>query len=601
MKTATPRSAAVARSTWLVPMQKQPMASRSGAFSRTLRGDGGVGADAEQRHPGQRRQQLVLRHGAGRGARPRTRAARGSRRRRGGCSRAAGPSRVQGTEPDGPSGPWPAVRDGPSLRPCLLPRAVPAPPPSSPWPSACSRPRRRRATSYAAGLADGLGRPPPSVAGGAVTGRRDQPGRRPAAPRCKDRSLRAADLAAGVVPSAPRTVEVTRARPASVRLLATVAGVVADRRVRAQRRRCSIQVARSRRRRRPWTSRRLRDLRRGGRSTASTRSGRRRQLQRDARRQRRTPAPAVAALRRADRAPAPAPGRPSRLSADRPPVSRRLPAPARRDRRALDGRGGAGARRVASATGPPPTTSALAAQLAVALPGPAPRATATRRATVEAWLQPAGPHCVVRRERQRRPRPTGRAGPPGDRVTSGPARSASRRPSHAARRRADSAGTARAGRASPARRPGHRRADDPLYGDYQWVAMLDPVELQPTTSWSTDVTRVTTGRAGRRGGPTSTAAPALEPLLQGAAPCCGRSCPEVDQQVVGAARPSSDEDPGVAVPRRLRRRPRPARPGSSWPCRPARSAARTPSAPRQLVPEVDRGSTRSTADGVSRP
>ena len=29
LKTATPRSAAAARSTWLVPMQKQPTASRS--------------------------------------------------------------------------------------------------------------------------------------------------------------------------------------------------------------------------------------------------------------------------------------------------------------------------------------------------------------------------------------------------------------------------------------------------------------------------------------------------------------------------------------------------------------------------------------------
>src|SRR6478672_4630672 len=34
LKTAMPRSAAVSRSTWLVPMQKQPMASRSGALSR---------------------------------------------------------------------------------------------------------------------------------------------------------------------------------------------------------------------------------------------------------------------------------------------------------------------------------------------------------------------------------------------------------------------------------------------------------------------------------------------------------------------------------------------------------------------------------------
>jgi hypothetical protein len=35
LKTATPRSAAAARSIWLVPMQKAPTASRSGAASRT--------------------------------------------------------------------------------------------------------------------------------------------------------------------------------------------------------------------------------------------------------------------------------------------------------------------------------------------------------------------------------------------------------------------------------------------------------------------------------------------------------------------------------------------------------------------------------------
>ena len=35
LKTATPRSAAAARSTWLVPMQKQPIASRSPAASST--------------------------------------------------------------------------------------------------------------------------------------------------------------------------------------------------------------------------------------------------------------------------------------------------------------------------------------------------------------------------------------------------------------------------------------------------------------------------------------------------------------------------------------------------------------------------------------
>ena len=37
LKTATPRSAAAARSTWLVPMQKQPIATRSWAASSTRR------------------------------------------------------------------------------------------------------------------------------------------------------------------------------------------------------------------------------------------------------------------------------------------------------------------------------------------------------------------------------------------------------------------------------------------------------------------------------------------------------------------------------------------------------------------------------------
>ena len=35
LNTATPRSVAAARSTWLVPMQKQPIANRSGAWSST--------------------------------------------------------------------------------------------------------------------------------------------------------------------------------------------------------------------------------------------------------------------------------------------------------------------------------------------------------------------------------------------------------------------------------------------------------------------------------------------------------------------------------------------------------------------------------------
>ena len=60
LNTTVPRSAAAARSIWLVPMQKAPMASRSGAASRTLRGHCGLGADAEHRHPAERIDQLRL-------------------------------------------------------------------------------------------------------------------------------------------------------------------------------------------------------------------------------------------------------------------------------------------------------------------------------------------------------------------------------------------------------------------------------------------------------------------------------------------------------------------------------------------------------------
>ena len=93
LKTATPRSAAAARSTWLVPMQKQPIASRSGAASSTR----GVIVVLDRIPSRSTPAQRVRR------ARPRTASRReldleaarleASRRRRDGCSRAAGPSR----------------------------------------------------------------------------------------------------------------------------------------------------------------------------------------------------------------------------------------------------------------------------------------------------------------------------------------------------------------------------------------------------------------------------------------------------------------------------------------------------------------------------
>ena len=65
LNTAIPRSAAATRSTWLVPMQKHPIASRSGAPSSTAWRDVGVGADAEQLDARQGLQQLLLGEGAG--------------------------------------------------------------------------------------------------------------------------------------------------------------------------------------------------------------------------------------------------------------------------------------------------------------------------------------------------------------------------------------------------------------------------------------------------------------------------------------------------------------------------------------------------------
>ena len=88
-----PRSAAAARSTWLVPMQKQPIASRSGRRVEHAGGDVGVGADAEQVDAGQRRRSAPPRRASRGAARPRSHAPRGSRRRPDGCSRAAAPSR----------------------------------------------------------------------------------------------------------------------------------------------------------------------------------------------------------------------------------------------------------------------------------------------------------------------------------------------------------------------------------------------------------------------------------------------------------------------------------------------------------------------------
>ena len=66
LKTAMPRSAAASRSTWLVPMQKQPIATRSLGRVEHPRRDVGVGADPEQLYAArQHLDQLVLGEGAG--------------------------------------------------------------------------------------------------------------------------------------------------------------------------------------------------------------------------------------------------------------------------------------------------------------------------------------------------------------------------------------------------------------------------------------------------------------------------------------------------------------------------------------------------------
>ena len=66
LKTAMPRSAAASRSTWLVPMQKQPIATRSVGRVEHPRRDVGVGADPEQLYAARQHvDQLVLGEGAG--------------------------------------------------------------------------------------------------------------------------------------------------------------------------------------------------------------------------------------------------------------------------------------------------------------------------------------------------------------------------------------------------------------------------------------------------------------------------------------------------------------------------------------------------------
>ncbi len=65
LNTPTPRAAAAARSTWLVPMQKQPIATRSGARLDHLLGHRRVGADAEQADAFEGLDQLALGESAG--------------------------------------------------------------------------------------------------------------------------------------------------------------------------------------------------------------------------------------------------------------------------------------------------------------------------------------------------------------------------------------------------------------------------------------------------------------------------------------------------------------------------------------------------------
>ena len=60
LNTAVPRSAAAARSIWLVPMQKAPTASRSGAASSTAPVTLVLDRMPSRSHPGRRGDQLVL-------------------------------------------------------------------------------------------------------------------------------------------------------------------------------------------------------------------------------------------------------------------------------------------------------------------------------------------------------------------------------------------------------------------------------------------------------------------------------------------------------------------------------------------------------------
>ncbi len=67
LNTATPRSAAAARSIWFVPMQKAPIAAQVGRGLEHPRGDLGLGPDAEQLDAVERSDELVLVQGAGAG------------------------------------------------------------------------------------------------------------------------------------------------------------------------------------------------------------------------------------------------------------------------------------------------------------------------------------------------------------------------------------------------------------------------------------------------------------------------------------------------------------------------------------------------------
>ena len=60
LKTAIPRLGGGARSTWLVPMQNAPTASRSVGAGQDPVGDLGLRPDAEQADPWQRLDEVIL-------------------------------------------------------------------------------------------------------------------------------------------------------------------------------------------------------------------------------------------------------------------------------------------------------------------------------------------------------------------------------------------------------------------------------------------------------------------------------------------------------------------------------------------------------------